>query len=69
RADLTTFIHELGHFQLEVLAKMAETNESASADMQRLLQWFGVRDLATWNTMSLEEKRPYHEQLARGFEA
>ena len=68
-ADLSTFVHELGHFQLEVLSVMADTNESAARDMQLLLDWFGVADLATWRAMGLEEKRPYHEQLARGFEA
>ena len=69
QADLSTFIHELGHFQLEVLASMATTDASAAGDMQTILSWFGVRDLAAWNTMTLEEKRPYHEQFARGFES
>lgn len=69
QADLSTFIHELGHFQLEVLASMATTDASAAGDMQTILSWLGVRDLAAWNTMTLEEKRPYHEQFARGFES
>jgi tetratricopeptide (TPR) repeat protein len=71
-ADLSTFVHELGHFQLEVLADIAGKPDAPAeivADMNALLKWFGVKDLAAWNAMSLEEKRPYHEQLARGFEA
>lgn len=71
-ADLSTFSHELGHFQLEVLSHMADQPDAPAAikgDMDTLLNWFGVKDKAAWNSMSLEEKRPMHEQLARGFEA
>jgi hypothetical protein len=71
-ADLSTFGHEAAHFFLEVLAHMARQADAPAeivADMQTLLDWFGVPDLATWDAMSLEEKRPFHEQFARGFEA
>lgn len=71
-ADLSTFIHEFGHFQLEVmfdLAGQATAPQSIKDDVAVLLKWFGVKDLATWNAMSLEEKRPFHEQFARGGEA
>lgn len=71
-ADLSSFLHEMGHFQLEVLAHIAsQPNAPAEivADMATALKWFGVVDLATWQAMSLEQKRPYHEQFARGFEA
>lgn len=77
-ADLSTFLHETGHFYLDTLFAMAEQvrNQQAPAeggidivkDADALLKWFGVSDLATWYTMSLDEQRPYHEQFARGFE-
>lgn len=71
-ADLSTFIHESGHYFLEVQAELA-SRETASQrirdDMQTLLNWFGVKDLATWQAMSLDQKRESHERFARGFEA
>ena len=87
-ADLSTFIHESGHFFLEVQADLAakiqtqiSSGESVSDaergmvdDFNRILTWFGVTAdaqssaLDRWVMMPLEEKRPYHEQWARGFE-
>ena len=72
KADLSTFLHEMGHFQLEVLNHIAsQPNAPAEivSDMDTLLKWFGVKDLAAWQAMTLEQKRPHHEQYARGFEA
>lgn len=72
RADLSTFLHESGHFYLEVLADMAsrpDAPQSVQDDMAAVLKWFGVPDLATWNAMDIEQKRDSHEQFARGFEA
>lgn len=37
-------------------------------DIQTLMDWFGVKDLEEWNSLSFEEKRQYHEKFARGFE-
>ena len=71
-ADLSTFLHESGHFYLEVLTDIARQPDAPAAvrdDVQKLLGWFGVQDLATWDALDLEGKRPHHEQLARGFEA
>lgn len=71
-ADLSTFLHESGHFFLQVMADMSTRPGAPAAvteDMNRLLQWFGVPDLATWNSMSVDEQRPHHEAFARGFEA
>lgn len=45
------------------------------ADAQKLLAWFGIQDtpeqsaLSQWFMLSADEKRPMHEQFARGFEA
>jgi Large polyvalent protein associated domain 22 len=71
-ADLSTFLHESGHFYLEVLTDIArrpDAPQEIKDDVQALLDWFGVPDLATWDSYDLEQKRSYHEQLARGFEA
>ncbi|OZI58705.1 hypothetical protein [Bordetella genomosp. 1] len=71
-ADLSTFLHESGHFYLEVLTDIAARPDAPAAvrdDVQKLLDWFGVQDVATWRGMDVDAQRPYHEQLARGFEA
>jgi hypothetical protein len=71
-ADLSTFLHESGHFSLEVLADMAVRADAPAGvrqDMQTLLDWFGVKDLDTWRRMSLDQQRGHHEKFARGFEA
>lgn len=71
-ANLSTFLHETGHFFLEVQAHLASdinAPEQVRQDMGVLLKWFGVSDLATWRGMTLDQQRPYHEQFARGFEA
>lgn len=68
-ADLSTFLHESGHFFLESYADMAKVSPVLQGDMQTLLDWFGVKNLDTWHGMDLEGKRAGHEQFARGFEA
>jgi hypothetical protein len=68
-ADLSTFHHEMGHFYLDALTQLAlDGNTSAASDMTKVLKWFGVSDLASWNTMSLEEKRQFHEKFAEHYE-
>ncbi|MGL4649243.1 MAG: hypothetical protein ACRC1H_07530, partial [Caldilineaceae bacterium] len=50
-ADLSTFTHELGHFFLDTMADVAAHPGAPAdvvADMNALLTWFGVADLATW---------------------
>ena len=71
-ADLSTYIHETGHWALDTYAKLASQPDAPvkiKEDMGKLLHWFGVESLEKWNSMTLEEQRPHHEQLARGFEA
>lgn len=84
-ADLSTFLHESGHFFLETQFDIAgRIGQEAAAfgsqsntpgqqqilqDTNALLTWFGVTDLAEWNSLDFEEKRSYHEKFARGFEA
>lgn len=70
-ADLSTFLHESGHFFLEVLADLASqpnAPQQIQGDMAATLKWFGVADLATWNSYTLDQKRPYHERWAESFE-
>lgn len=73
KANLSTLLHELGHFQLEVLANLAarpNAPTSIAADMNAVLKWFDEWfTLDQWRAMTVEEKRPYHERFARGFEA
>ena len=70
-ADLSTFLHETGHFFLEVVSHVAsQPNPPArmAEDMGALLKWFGVKDIETWRNMSLDQQRPYHERFAESFE-
>ena len=67
-ADLSSFVHESGHFFLDTYSKLAGDSPEIGADMDTLLDHFGVKDLDTWHGMSIDEQRPYHEQLARDFE-
>ncbi|WP_329813176.1 hypothetical protein [Stenotrophomonas sp. SMYL36] len=64
-ADLSTFLHESGHFFLEVYRDVA-TAEDASpqvrSDLDTLLRWFGVESA---DQIGVDQ----HEQFARGFEA
>lgn len=70
-ANLTTFIHEMGHFGLEVLFGEA-ARDGAPADIVNdakvILEWFGVESLDAWNAMTIEQKRPFHEKFAEGWE-
>ena len=79
-ADLTSFLHESGHFFLEVVTDMAASVQTYDADqltegergvlrdVQALMQWFGLRDLNEWSALDFEEKRAYHEKFAESFE-
>jgi hypothetical protein len=72
QSDLTSFLHESGHFFLEVqnsMANMADAPTPVREDMDAVLKWLGVADQAEWNAKSADEKRAQHEQFARGFEA
>lgn len=63
-ADLSTFLHESGHFFLEAMNSIPEL----SSELDIVFNWFGT-DKASWDQMSLDEKREHHEKFARGFEA
>lgn len=72
-ADLSTFLHETGHFYLEVLADLASQPNAPPAiaeDMAKLLDWFGFKGtVEEWKAQPLDTRRDAHEKFARGFEA
>lgn len=71
-ADRSTFLHESGHVFLEITNDLAHGKEGTpqlKADMQAVFDWVGVKGWNEWNAMTLDQKRPYHEQFARGFES
>ena len=73
-ADLSTFLHESGHFFLEMYARYADQSAEIGADMDALLKWFGVKGddqaarLAAWRAMSVDQQKDMHEQFAESFE-
>ena len=72
KANASTYLHELGHFFLETYTHIADSPNvppKIAKDMQTILDGFGVKDVATWRAMGLEERRPLHEQWAKSYEA
>ena len=76
-ANLSTFLHESGHFFLEALhnlASMPGAPEGVKADFDTLLRHFKVEGdtpeerLANWTARDLNAKREGHENFAEGFE-
>jgi len=70
-ADFSTFAHETAHYMLTVLENIV-TGENAPStlisDFDTLLDFWGVKDIETWKTFDLEQKRKYHEQFAYNYE-
>lgn len=73
KANLSTFLHESGHFYLEVMgdvidellasdAELNETQQRMIDDYEKLLKWLGVQSR---DQIGVEQ----HEQWARGIEA
>ena len=83
-AKPTTLMHELTHWNLEMMATMGLDIENKIAqegyepslmeaemlgDIQRLIKWSGYKGtLKEWSAMSVEERRPFHEAVAVSFE-
>ena len=64
KADLSSFLHESGHFFLEVyrdLVRTGQATERQQVDMQALLEWMGLESVD-------QIGREHHEKFARGFE-
>lgn len=71
RADLSTFLHETGHWALEMLVDLAAQPGAPTQvvdDARTLLSWAGVESLQAWQGMTLEQRRAAHEKVAEGFE-
>lgn len=64
-ADLTSFLHESGHFFFEAYRNIPEVAD----DMQILLDFVEVKSIEVWNEMSTDQRREGHEKVARAFEA
>lgn len=70
-SDFSTFLHETGHFYLDAQAQIVRMDGASSQikdDMNTLLDWFGVKDLAAWDKLSFDGKRKHHEAFAYNFE-
>jgi len=73
RADLSSFLHEMGHafleFQTELAAQPGAPQRIVD-DVNTLLKWFGT-DATTaeeWRQRSIDERRADHEKFAESFE-
>lgn len=70
-ANLSTFLHETGHFFLEVLGRVASEPGAPKEivdDLNATLKWFGVESIDAWNAMTFDEREPHHEKWAESFE-
>jgi len=64
-ADSSTFLHESGHYYLEVMGRLSEPEEvpkTLKADYQTILNWLGAESR---EKITVEQ----NEKFARGFEA
>lgn len=72
KANLSTALHEMGHLYLDVLVDLASgpaASDSLKADIQKIMDWFGVKDVEAWKALDIEGKRPHHEKWATTFES
>jgi hypothetical protein len=76
-ADLSTFLHESAHAFLTFYEQVAQIPDAPARivnDLDEVLRWAGIAGdtpqarLATWNGMTLDQKRKAHEQFAYSFE-
>lgn len=68
-ADLSTFLHESGHFFLEVMADLAsQPNAPAGVveDMAATLKWFGIK--GNENVGGADSGAPLEQAAAQGYE-
>lgn len=69
-ADMSSLVHESGHYYLEVFSELylyPDAKSSFKKDFEDILAWFGVTT-QQWYSLSEEEKEPYHEKFAESFE-
>lgn len=66
-ADLSTFLHELGHWYLAnllELSKLDGASASLQEDARAILKEFGLGSVREWDALGLEGQRKYHERFA-----
>lgn len=71
-ADLSTFLHESGHFFLSTLGDLAGREgapQQIRDDMQTFLDWSGGGTIEEWGAKGVNAQRDAHEKFARAFEA
>ena len=67
KADASTVLHELTHWYVEVLLRMAQTGTVPPAiqtQIDALWQRWGVADVAAWNALSSEQQRKHLEDIS-----
>jgi len=70
-SNMSTVHHEMAHAYLEIITKIASEPNAPQGivdQVDRFLKWQGIPDLATWNMMTLDQKRPHHEAMAENYE-
>ena len=70
-ANLSTFSHEWGHWYLQKLfdfAREGKLTGEMRADLQALLDSFGLKSMDEWNSLDAKARERFHEQFARQFE-
>lgn len=71
QADLSTFSHEMGHWYLENLFKMARmegVDATVLEDVQTMLDTFGLKSVDEWEALDHEHKTKLHERFAYSVE-
>lgn len=70
KADLTSPVHELGHFFFEAMLQLSK-DPSAPMHIQRdvraLAKWAGVKDFEAWRELTPKEREAEHEKIADAF--
>lgn len=72
-ADLSTFLHESGHFYLETMARFADapdTPQQIKDDFATTAKYMGHEGVSPgdWLAKNIDDRREGHEAFARGFE-
>jgi hypothetical protein len=69
-ADASTVSHESAHHYLSMVNEMIEGGnvpQSLKDEYASAMNWLGT-DTDAWAKMNFEQRRPYHEKFAQGFE-
>ena len=70
-ADFSTFAHETAHYMLTVLENIVIEGNAPTElidDFNALLKFWDVKDLETWKSFDINQKREFHESFAYNFE-